>query len=77
MNENKFEVLLDVIPIYKNEMYPTKDMIWHYRTENIITNNKEVIYESMINDIRKKFWDCDCVIILDDGKVIEVLKGEK
>ena len=30
---NKDKIVLDVIPIYKGEIYPTKDMIYHYKNE--------------------------------------------
>ena len=61
------ETILDVIPVYKNEMYPTKDSIYHFR------NRSEVPKEYMIQEISNKFFDCDCVIILENGKVIDIL----
>lgn len=67
------EIVLDVIPIYINEMYPTKEAIWHFRNENIIGVKEEIEKEFMIEEIRRQFSDCNAVIILEKGKVIEVL----
>lgn len=68
------DIILDVIPIYKNEMYPTKEGIWHFKSGN--ENNiieKEKIIDYMIQEIRLKFSDYNAVIILEKGKVIEIL----
>ena len=67
------EIILDVIPIYVNEMYPTKKGIWHFKNENKNNIEKEKIIEYMIQEISLKFSDCNAVIILEKGKVIEVL----
>ena len=69
----KNEIVLDVIPIYINEMYPTKEAIWHFRNENIRGVKKEIEKELMIEEIGRHFSDCNAVIILEKGKVIEVL----
>lgn len=69
----KNEIVLDVIPIYINEMYPTKEAIWHFRDENPAGIKKEVVIELMLEEIKHKFSDCNAVIILEKGKVIEVL----
>lgn len=66
------EIILDVIPVYKNEMYPTKDNIYHFK--NASKNSKDMIIKYMIMDISNIF-DCDCVIILEQGKVIEILNN--
>lgn len=65
------EILLDVIPVYKNEMYPTKDSIYHFKNKSKVP--KEVLIKYMIQEISHKFFDCDCVIILEKGKVIDIL----
>lgn len=61
------EITLDIIPIYKNEIYPTKDMIYHtkirYKSDLEIT----------LQQIKYMFNNCDAVIVLEKGKVIEIL----
>ena len=56
-----------------NEMYPTEEVIWHFRDENPAGIKKEVVIELMLEEIKHKFSDCNAVIILEKGKVIEVL----
>lgn len=65
------EIILDVVPVYKNEMYPTKDAIYHFK--NVSKAPKDVIIKYMVTEISNQFFDCDCVIILEQGKVIEIL----
>lgn len=65
------EIILDVIPVYKNEIYPTPDMIWHFHNKSY--GKGEFMKEKMIEEIRHKFSDCNAIIILEKGKVIEVL----
>jgi len=72
MNKNK-EIVLDVIPIYINEMYPTKEGIWHFRTDYKTETDRVYFLNNMIQEIGHKFSDCNAVIILEKGKVIEVL----
>jgi len=72
MNKNK-EIVLNVIPIYINEMYPTKEGIWHYRGEIEKEEDRVYLLNNMIMEIKHKFSDCNAVIILEKGKVIEVL----
>lgn len=67
------EVILDVIPIYKDEMYPTQKCWWHFRNESEAP--REIKLQYMIIEIERKFFDCDCIIILEHGKVLEILKG--
>lgn len=69
--DNK-EIILDVIPLYINEMYPTKDGIWHFRIEAENENRLQIL-NKMIEEIRHKFSDYNAVIILEKGKVIEIL----
>lgn len=66
------EIILDVIPVYKNEMYPTKEGIYHFK--DFSKEPRGMVLKYMITEISYKFFDCDCVIILEQGKVIEVLK---
>lgn len=68
MNEEE-KVILDIIPIYKNEMYPTKEAIWHYA----ILNEPPYIREIAFQEIKHQFADCDTIIVLEKGMVIEIL----
>ena len=70
---NKEEIQLDVIPIYKNEMYPTKDMIGHFKADIKTGTDREYLLKRMIEEIKYKFSDYNAVIILEKGMVIEVL----
>lgn len=74
MSENNNEIVLDVIPIYKNEMYPTKQGIWHFRNENFNNIEKDIVVRFMYEEIKQKFWDYDVVLVLEKGKVIEIIK---
>ena len=69
----KNEIVLDVIPIYINEMYPTKEAIWHFRGEIEKEEDRVYLLNNMLMEIKHKFSDCNAVIILEKGKVIEVL----
>lgn len=78
MSENSNVVQLDIIPIYTNEMYPTKKEIWHFKNENPNNISKDIVLKYMYEEIRQKFWDYDVVIVLEKGKVIEIIsKGIK
>lgn len=74
MSENNNEIVLDIIPIYKNEMYPTKQGIWHFRNENFNNIAKDIVVRFMYEEIKQKFWDYDVVLVLEKGKVIEIIK---
>ena len=74
MSENNNVVQLDVIPIYKNEMYPTKKEIWHFENENPNNISKDIVLKYMYGEIRHKFWNYDVVLVLEKGKVIEIIK---
>ena len=43
--------------------------------EEIRQNNisKDIVLKYMIEGIRQKFWDYDVVVILEKGKVIEII----
>lgn len=66
---------LDYIPIYKGEMLPTKDMWFHTKGElpKGITN-KEKFKNRMIESALHSDYlmGCDCVIIVEEGKVIGI-----
>lgn len=62
------ERIFDIIPIYENEMYPTKDGIWHYKCE--IREDKLPI---LFLNIKRKFSECKAIIIIEKGMVIKVL----
>ena len=70
------EITLDIIPIYINEMYPKKEGIYHYGCiiDSIEKNKVQALKERMIQEIRYQLSGYDCVIILEKGKVISVLK---
>lgn len=70
MNE---EIILDVIPIYKNEMYPTKEGVWHIRTDIRTESEREDTLNKMIMRIKREFSGCTAIIIIEKGIVIEVL----
>lgn len=67
------EITLDIIPIYKNEMYPTKDMIYYTKTKLNPNRDKSMQLEIMLQQIKYMFNDYDTVIVLEKGKVIEIL----
>lgn len=73
---NQTEIILDIIPIYINEMYPKKEGIYHLECtiDSIEENTIQALKERMIQEIRYQFSGYDCVIILEKGKVISVLK---
>jgi len=70
---NEKEIILDVIPIYKNEMYPVREQIWHFREDSEQPRFRKLAY--LFYEIQRKFADCDCIIILEHGKVLEILRG--
>ena len=74
MNKSNNVIQLDIIPIYKNEMYPTKKEIWHFENENPNNISKDIVLKYMYGEIRHKFWDYDVVLVLEKGKVIEIIK---
>ena len=67
------EITLDIIPIYKNEIYPTKDMIHHIKMILKSNIDKSKQLEIMLQQIKYMFNDYDAVIVLEKGKVIEIL----
>ena len=71
------EITLDVIPIYKNEIFPTKNEYMHFVNKKEESISKTKILEHMIDKIRDMFSECNCVIILEKEKVIEILVKEK
>lgn len=71
---NDKERIIDVIPIYKGEMIPTKQMWWHYALRDDI--NEEYLTNILYYEIKRKFFDCNCILIVENGKVLETLVGE-
>lgn len=72
---------IDYIPIYKDEMLPTKDM-WFHSEGKLPTGivNKEDFRNSMIEAAVHSDYliNCDCVIIVEEGKVIGIYnRGQK
>ena len=67
------EIILDAIPIYRGMMYPTRDNILHFKAEKKQGMDREILINFMINEISHRFLDCNVVIILEKGKVIEIL----
>lgn len=74
MNENNI-IQLDVVPIYKNEIYPTKKEIWHLKNDGNVP--REIKLEYMFVEIEHKFFDSDCIVIIENGKVLEIIGGNK
>lgn len=70
---NEEVIILDVIPIYKNEIYPTKDMMWHFKADIKTGTDREYLLNRMIEEIKYKFNDCNTVIVLEKGMVVEIL----
>lgn len=73
MSENDNVIQLDIIPIYKNEMYPTKKEMWHFKDGNPNNIKKEIVLKYMYEEIKQKFWDYDVVLVLEKGKVIKII----
>lgn len=72
----KTEIILDIIPIHINEIYPTKKGIFHYACAIDYTTNKDEIQllkKAMIWKIKHEFYFFDCIIVLEKGKVIDIL----
>lgn len=70
---NKEERIIDVIPIYKNEILPTKQMWWHFSILNEVPDG--YLTAGLYCEIKRKFFGCDCVILVENGKVLDILKG--
>lgn len=70
------EVILDIIPIHINEIYPTRKGIYHYACAIDYTTNKDEIQslkKAMIREIKHEFYFFDCIIVLEKGKAIDIL----
>ena len=76
MSENNV-IQLDVIPIHKNDMYPTKQEIWHFKNENPNNISKNNVLKYMCEEIKQKFCNFDVVVVLEKGKVIEIINRKK
>ena len=71
------EITLDVIPINKNETFPTKNEWFHFVTKKEKNIPEVVILDRMIQQISNMFYECDCIIILEKGRVIEIFNKAK
>lgn len=72
----KTEIILDIIPIHINEIYPTRKGVYHYARAIDYTTNKDEIQslkKAMIREIKHEFYFFDCIIVLEKGKVIDIL----
>lgn len=67
---NEEIIKLDVIPIFKNEIYPTYNMFYHFTTNLFPNENKDYVIDKLIDEIKYKLRDYDLLIILENGKVI-------
>lgn len=65
------EIFLDVIPIYIGEMYPTTEQIFHVRDDNDAP--REIRLECIYSNLKRRFVDCNSIVIIEDGKVINIL----
>lgn len=70
------EILLDLIPIYNNEMIPTRDDYWHIKSKIYKDMTKEQCIETMVEELKYKFQECDGIIIIENGMVIKILSKE-
>lgn len=75
-------IQLDFIPIKKGEILPSKDMIIHYRIETYDLYKYAFIdhlkFQAIKRIIYQQLSDADCVIILEDKKVVKIInKGEE
>lgn len=68
------EIILDVIPIYKNEMYPTKEGVWHFKADIKTGTDREYLLNEMLREIKHKFQDYSAVIVLEKGRVIDIIR---
>lgn len=67
------EITLEVIPIYKNEIFPERKEFMRFVNKKEKSISKARILEHMIGQISDMFYECDCVIVLEKEKVIEIL----
>lgn len=70
------EILLDIIPIYNNEMIPTRDNYWHIKSKIYKDMTKEQCIEMMVKELKYKFQEYDGIIIIENGMVIKILSKE-
>lgn len=71
------EIILDVIPINKNETFPTKNEWFHFAKKKEENIPEVAILDRMIQQISNMFYECDCIIILEKGKVTEIFNKAK
>lgn len=66
---------LDIIPIYIGEMYPTTEQIFHVRDDNDAP--REIRLECIYGNLKRRFFDSNIIIVIENGMVINVLKGSE
>ena len=71
MAEN--ELILDIVPIYENEMYPTEEEIYHFKYTKLGNETRETILPMMFEQIKRTLYNCQALIVLEKGMVIKVL----
>ena len=64
---------LDVIPIYIDEIYPTREQIFHVRDDNDAP--RDIRLNCIYDELKQRFFDSNVIIVIENGMVINVLKG--
>lgn len=68
------KITLEVIPIEIGEMYPTKEGHWYFTNDGLKNGaNRELIISYMKQEIKEKFYDCKAIIVIEKGKVLDIL----
>ena len=52
-----------------------KKEIWHLKNDGNVP--REIKLEYMFVEIEHKFFDSDCIVIIENGKVLEIIGGNK
>ena len=74
-NNNNEQIILEVIPIYVDKMYPSKDEIWTFTNDGLKNGtDRQIVLNFMLQEIEERFGDSDVIIVLEKRKVIRVLK---
>ncbi len=68
------EIILEVIPIEIGEMYPSKEEHWYFKNDGLKNGaSREFLIDYMKQEIKEKFEDCKAIIVLEKGKVLDIL----
>lgn len=74
-NNNNEQIILEVIPIYVDKMYPSKDEIWTFTNDSLKNGtDRQIVLNFMLQEIEERFGDSDVIIVLEKRKVIRVLE---